>query len=215
MNTNTTINTTGYQLDVELTFTEDLLGTASANPELHADFIASKAPDAASREEEIAAVGVEEVERKEMTVFPRDPDGTPCVFDYQFKGFFKSAIGFLRGVPGTKASGIKAYKKMVDGLIFPQPRMIALELPEGKALGNCQRPLRAQTAQGERVALANSESAPAGTKMHFSILCMTKAAHDAVVEALAYGKLHGLGQWRNSGAGRFDHTILSDTEVAI
>ena len=33
-------------LKVKLTFTEELLGTASANPDLHAEFIASKAPDA-------------------------------------------------------------------------------------------------------------------------------------------------------------------------
>ena len=37
-----------YKLKVKLTFTEELLGTASANPELHSDFIASKAPDAPS-----------------------------------------------------------------------------------------------------------------------------------------------------------------------
>ena len=33
-------------MKVRITFTEELLGTASANPELHRDFIASKGPDA-------------------------------------------------------------------------------------------------------------------------------------------------------------------------
>ncbi len=32
---------------VKLTFTDDLLGTSSGNPELHREFIASKAPERA------------------------------------------------------------------------------------------------------------------------------------------------------------------------
>ena len=59
------------KIKVKVTFTESVLGTASANPELHAEFIASKAPDAKTREEEVADLGVDEVERKDMTVFPR------------------------------------------------------------------------------------------------------------------------------------------------
>ena len=45
------------EMKVELTFTEKILGTASGNPELHSEFIASKAPDAPSRAEEVAALG--------------------------------------------------------------------------------------------------------------------------------------------------------------
>lgn len=59
------------ELKVRLTFTEDVLGTANADKNVHSEFIASKAPDAPSREEEVQALGAEEVERKEMTVFPR------------------------------------------------------------------------------------------------------------------------------------------------
>lgn len=39
-----------------LTFTEELLGTASNNPEIHSEFVASKGPDAMTREEEVAAI---------------------------------------------------------------------------------------------------------------------------------------------------------------
>ena len=49
------------KLKVKVTFTEEILGTASNDKEVHKEFIASKAPDAPSREEEVAAVGVEEV----------------------------------------------------------------------------------------------------------------------------------------------------------
>ena len=43
-------------ITIKCTFTEPILGTQSGNPDVHAEFIASKAPDAPSREEEIAAI---------------------------------------------------------------------------------------------------------------------------------------------------------------
>lgn len=185
-------------------FTEQVLGTASADPDVHSRFIASNAPDAPSREEEIEALGVEEVERKEMTVFPRDEEGDPIVWDYQIKGFFKDSCGVLRKVTDSKCSKIKAYKKEIDGLIFPKPRKIKIHLPEGGEIGNCQRPLRARTAQGERIALANSEAIPAGSWCDVEILILKDDLEGMVRECLDYGELKGLGQWRNSGAGRFE-----------
>lgn len=49
------------KIKVKLTFTEEILGTANATTTIHDEYIASKAPDAKSREEEIAALGVAEV----------------------------------------------------------------------------------------------------------------------------------------------------------
>ena len=197
-------------LKVKVTMFEEILGTASANPEIHEEFIASKAPDAPSREEEVAAVGAEEVFEKGMTVFPRDKDGKPIAWDYQWKGFFKDACAALRKVPGTQCGKIKAYKKEIDGLIFPMPRMIPIEF-DGE-MGICQRPLRGQTAQGERIALASSESIPAGATMTFDILMLTPEHEKAVREMLNYGHLRGFGQWRNSGKGRFHYEVLEERE---
>jgi hypothetical protein len=95
---------------------------------------------------------------------------------------------------------LKAYKKVIDGTIFVQPRMIFLN---GKLGPNCQRPLRAQTAQGERIALANSETVPAGTTFTANIMLLDEGSEKIVREWLDYGQLRGLGQWRNSGKGRF------------
>ena len=152
------------KVHVKLTFTDDLLGTSSGNPELHREFIASKAPDAAKMEEEVASLGVEAVEEKSMTVFPKMADGTPYLWDYQIRGFFKEICGAMRGIPGTKSSKVKAYKKKVDNTIFVEPREIPLDL-HGMKIADCQRPLRASTMQGERIALANSEVCPAGHDM--------------------------------------------------
>lgn len=186
---------------VRLTLTEEVLGTASNNPEIHSEYIASKAPDAKSREEEIEAIGVDAEVEKSMTVFPRDADGNPIMWDYQIKGFFKDACGMLRKVPKTKSSGIKAYKKQIDGLIFVQERQIPF-IYDGK-IGHCQRPLRAQTAQGERISLANSETIAAGAQLEFTVECMIDSDMDAVREWFDYGRLRGLGCWRNASKGRF------------
>ena len=200
-------------LKVKITTTEQILGTASANPDIHEEFIASKAPDAPSREEEVAAVGAEEVFEKGMTVFPRGENGKPIAWDYQWKGFFKDACGMLRKVEKSECSKIKAYKKEIDGLIFVSPRQIPIEF-DGE-IGICQRPLRAQTAQGERVALASSESIPAGATMTFDIKLLAdtddKNVHEkAVIEMLEYGVLRGFGQWRNAGMGRFLYDIYDE-----
>ena len=195
------------EMKVRITTTEEMLGSANANPEIHREFIASNAPDAESLEEEVASVGVEEVFEKGMTVFPRK-DGKAIAWDYQWKGFFKDACGALRKVTGSECSKIKAYKKEIDGLIFVEPRAIPIHF-EGE-IGICQRPLRGQTAQGERIALASSESIPAGAVMEFSVKMLCDSHEKMVREMLDYGALRGFGQWRNSGKGRFVWEEISE-----
>lgn len=203
-------------LKVKITFLESVLGTWPSNQNVARDFIASKSPDAATIEDEVAALGADAVADKGMTVFPRNENGEPVLYDYQIKGFFKDSCGMLARVGGKTETGkkravnesgkISAYKKVIDGLIFPQPRMIPIKV-NGK-IGDCQRPLRAQTAQGERVSLANSEEIPAGSTCEFEILLMDESLENAVLEWLDYGVLRGIGQWRNSGKGRFTFDII-------
>ena len=190
------------KLKFRITFTDDLLGTCSGNAEIHREFIASKAPDAQKIEDEVAALGVEGVEEKTMTIFPKLQDGTPFLWDYQIRGFFKEICGAMRGIEGTKSSKGKAYKKKVDNTVCVEPREIPLDL-HGMQIDNCQRPLRAQTMQGERIALANSEVCPEGTSCEFTVVCMIDSDVDLVREWLEYGSYKGIGQWRNSGKGRF------------
>ena len=189
------------EMKVRVTLLEEMLGTASNNPDIHSEYIASKAPDAKSKEEEIEAIGVDAEIEKSMTVFPRNKAGQPIMWDYQAKGFFKDACGMLRNVKGSESSKMKAYKKKIDGLIFVKEREIPIQM--SGEIGNCQRPLRAQTMQGERVTLANSETIPAGSTLEFTVCCLVDGDVDVVKEWLDYGKWRGLGQWRNSGKGKF------------
>lgn len=192
------------EMKVRITFTEPVLGTQPSDPELHKHFVASKAPDHKTMAEEVAAMGADEVEERGMTVFPKMEDGTPFIWDYQLKGFFKDACGMLRRVPDTKSAKLRAYKKEIDGLIFVEPRRIPLWMPVDLDLTatDCQRPLRASTPQGDRVALAHSEEAPAGTYIEATITCLLDSDMKLVREWLDYGRLRGIGQWRNSGRGR-------------
>lgn len=190
-------------LEAKLTFTEEVLGTSPNDEDIYRNFIGSKAPDAQTVEEEVAAMGADAVVEKGMTVFARDENGTPCLYDYHVKGHFKDACSMLKKATGSLSKDIKAHKKMIDGLIFVNPRLIPLEIPEGKAMGVCQRPLRAQTAQGERVALAMSESVPAGTTCTIEITCLADDDVKYVREWLDYGHFRGIGQWRNAGKGSY------------
>ena len=108
---------------------------------------------------------------------------------------------------GTQSSKIKAYKKEIDGLIFITDRENPIEF-EGE-VQTVQRPLRASTPQGERIALASSEAVPAGATLVFEVALLNPDAHkDLVIEWLDYGRLRGMGQWRNSGAGRFNYELI-------
>lgn len=196
-------------LKVKLTFTDELLGSASNDPLLHERFIASKAEDEEKAAEEVEAIDVDEEINITKTVFPRTENGAPCIYDYQIKGYFKDACGSLRTVPKTLSNKAKAYKKYIDGRIFVEPRKIEIHFAEngkytdGSYIGSCQRPLRAATPQGERVSIANSECIKEGAWVEFSVLLLADEDENWVKELLEYGSLRGLGRWRNSGKGRF------------
>lgn len=190
---------------VRIEFTEPLLGTLAGNKELAEDYIASKHPDEPQEDEIEAIANIDEELANGSTVFNSDDDGR-FLWDYQIKGFFKDACSMLRRVPGTRSKKMVAYKKIIDGLIFPGPRKIYINLSGETTF--TERPLRAQTAQGERIALARSETAAIGSSIEFDITCLDKKLEKNVIEWLDYGAIRGLGQWRNSGMGRFKYEVL-------
>ena len=183
-------------MKVELEFTEPLLGTLPGDPKLAEDYVTSKHPDGVQEDEQASLP--EEI-KKFSSYFARDGKGKPILWDYQIKGFFKDACSMMRRV--TQVDELKAHKKIIDGLIFVTPRQIPLKL-SGK-LTFTERPLRISTPKGDRTALARSETAPAGTKIQIEILLLKPDLKKFVINWLDYGILRGLGQWRNSGMGRF------------
>ena len=192
-------------MKVCITLTEDMLGTASNNPDVHREFIASKAKDATGIEEEVAALGVDATEQKQMTVFPKE-NGKPFMWDYQLKGFIKESVGILIELSDKEIKVGKTrltkftHKRIVDNFIFVSPRKIPIEGEMGE---HCVRPLRADTMKGERVSLATSETIKAGATIEAEITCLAPSLGLLVEQCLNYGANKGLGQWRNSGKGRF------------
>lgn len=209
------------------TFLEGVLGTSTADEEIYRNYLAGKAPNLDIVDEEAATIAasesVDEQFGRAMTIFPKLDDGTPFQYDYQVKGYFKDTCGALNRLTGkdpetgkkgkavNESSKMKAFKKEIDGNIFVFPRRIPI-LFDGE-IGVCQRPLRASTPQGERVALAASEEIPAGATMEFWVLCMNETHVKAVMEWMDYGILRGTGQWRNSGKGRFTYELMETRDV--
>jgi hypothetical protein len=194
-------------MKIRLTLIEELLGTKAANPDVFTDFIASKHPSGTPQRDELD--NADHREEAGTTVFHRDPSGRAGIYDYQIKGFLKDACGALNRFDKEFRNGLEklaAYKTKIDGAIFVNPRFIPIVMTE--TLGVCERPLRADTAQGPRVSVCRSETAPAGSTLEFEVLVLSKELEPYLHEFFKYGKLRGLGQWRNSGKGRFTYQIL-------
>lgn len=204
-------------MKVRITFNEPILGTRPADPELHTRFVASKAPDARTMAEEVADLGAQEVDERTKTIFMKMEDGTPFMYEYMLKGFMKEAARTLKKVPGTRTNKATAYLKTIDNFVKvvgpykDRPRVLPMYMPIDLDLAatDNQRPLRASTPQGERVALAHSEEAPAGTYIECTIVCLRRDDLKLVREWLDYGDWKGMGQWRNAGYGRFTWEELS------
>jgi hypothetical protein len=186
-----------------------MLGTASSNPEIHREFIASKSKDAERMKEEMESLPAEDLIEKSMTVFPRLEDGAPFLWGYQIKGFLKETFGIMLewDMPkmriGEALLSKYTHKKVVDNAISVTPRKIRLNIPEGSEITHCTRPLRATTMKGDRVALATSEEVPAGTWFECDIVSRHEKLEEVVKKALDNGTIKGIGQWRGGDKGTF------------
>lgn len=206
-------------MKVRITLLEEALGSSPSNEDLLGTYIASKAPTEELEAQEIETIKAQNAEER-LTVFPKLPDGTPFIYDYQIKGMLKDSCKMLAkagkaGYPGGKAcAAIKAYKQAIDGLIFVEPRCIPYNL-HGLKMDYCERILRANTPMGERTSIAKGESVPEGSTIEFSVVCLDPALEKMVKECLDYGTMRGIGQWRNSGKGRFVWDLLDASGAVI
>lgn len=201
------------RMKVRLTLTAPMLGTLPANEQIYRDFIASKAPEEEriNVEDEVAALGVDAVAEKGMTIFPKFGNGSPFMYGYMLKGQFKAACSALRKVSESRSSKVKAYKKVVDQMVFVYPAQVPIIL--SGPITSLERSLRVSAPYGEYTCLAISEQIPAGSTMELTILILSASDEQVVREWLNYGSVHGLGQWRNAGYGTFAWELLERTEI--
>ena len=203
---------------INITFTEDVLGSLNNNPKIFGEFQETKAPTAEKAAEEratvLGAMTPEELEKatedkieKQTTVFPRNKDGklvglpseTCFCFDYQWRGFFKEALQLGTEVGETAMGKLSKWtiRKAVDSLVFVVERRIPFYL-DGKPItevNQLERPLRAMTARGERICLARSEIIPAGATLTFTLQWLTnnsqKSTQNITEEALLWALDYG------------------------
>lgn len=189
---------------LKIAFTEMLLGTVPLDSTIYREIVTEAADLTEEAEaEELATLPAETV--KGLTGFHRLPDGTPCLYDYIVKGFFKDSCSALRRVKGTQSAKLAAHKKVIDTLVFATPRQIPLQLSGD--VGIMERPLRAQTPLGERVSIARSETIPAGAVIEFELHVLGVVTPELLTEWLTYGAYRGMGQWRNAGYGTFEYEM--------
>jgi hypothetical protein len=203
-----------------ITLTEEMLGTKALPADVFEEYIGEGCPDSTLIKKEVENAKNTEAEvraasdgQPPVTVFHRNAAGDLIIYDYQVKGFLKEAGDILRQCekdepdPDTgkkKRRKWASAKKKIDNFVFVSPREIVLGVPKGlQAI--CERPLRAMTMQGERVSIARSETIPARTQFAVEITLLPggPVTEEMICHALDYGRFKGLGQWRNSGKGRF------------
>lgn len=201
-------NENNVTMGVRMTLIEEMLGGRPGDDNLLENFILSKIPEEKKkeREEELEDRSKEEMIQDRVTGFERK-DGCPFIYDYHIKGFLKEAWKVCKGISGSECSKKKAYKQIIDNMVFIKERRIFFHNQDGslvteKQLTICERPLRAETMQGPRVSIANSEAIPAGSYIEFTIEVFDKTLVECLKECFSYSQYKALGQWRNSGKGR-------------
>lgn len=191
------------KIKVRITFTEAVLGTWPSNQNIAREFIASKSPDANTIEDEVAALGADAVADKGMTVFPRNENGEPILYDYQIKGFFKDSCGMLSRIGGktetskkkavNESGKLTAYKKVIDGLIFVSPRMIPIHV--NGEITECQRHSAPRRRRASASVLPTASrfllAAPASLKSFFWTILMRRSCVSGWTTALCVASASG------------------------
>lgn len=190
-----------YKLTI--TLLDKMLGTVPYDKEVFATHVQKKARDEGVPEDQLEqeVSSVESIEEKGWTGFFKDENGL-FISSHMIKGFLKNAAFVLK-----EQTKVKNAKSKVNNFVFISPKNIYVGKHEPD--GEIERPLRAETMQGPRVALARSDYLKEGTSFYcfIDILDNKEITEKYIRELLKYGEFMGLGQWRNSGKGQFSYTL--------
>jgi hypothetical protein len=211
-------------LKVKLEFLSPILGT-KPDPEIFKGYLAKIAVEEHAIPKKVIDAEVDELptdeeigaEERGITRFPRDGEGRVFIYDYVVKGFLKNAANVLR-----EQTGISGYKAKVTNFVFLGPRRIFLSNRSGEPIlkpdekdGRPDYKLRTKMVeiprQGKQSVLGVSEKISNAT-MEIIVRIIEnkggkegggKVAKKEVEDLFNYGRIQGLGQWRNGGYGTF------------
>lgn len=207
----------------KLTGTSPILGSIAMDKKVFTEYLAMRGKSPEEREKALNDVdnvpeGGEAAENK-ATGFYRDEDGNFILKEYQVKGFLKEAARCLKDQLGLVAPVSK-----IDNYVFIRETNLTIHTKSGETVTSADaildRPLRAMTAQGPRVALAYSEMVN-DWSIEFTLRVLQNEGSkksvamtmDVIEELLDYGCLKGLLQWRNGGYGKFTYEKIGDCVV--
>jgi hypothetical protein len=189
-----------------------MLGSQPADPDIRKRFLMEKAREMGVVVDDSENLDLpENIEQKGLTVFLRDKgeDGALYLQGYVVLGMVKEAMTALKS-----QLGVAQPRSKIDNLLFVVERKIHI-LRKGNTIlkpdSINERPLRAETMQGPRTALAASEQIDEPWTLEFTLNLIKgekTARSDAlgwehVEAALDYGQYKGIGQWRNAAYGAF------------
>ena len=196
------------------------------------------------------AIAKEQVEKSRTIFMKHPVNGRLHLLDYQIGGFLKEKVEHLielNAIPDTINTW--NLKKAVNAFCWVKPRFIWLIKPAVNILeflktdkndmmfeptfpnapeeifyqeadGDKIRPLQAETQQGKRVALANSQELNAGVQMVLTFIQfyneksrLARMNRGHLIKILNRGAHIGLLQWRSGGYGRFRYKILEQHDL--
>lgn len=175
---------------------------------------------AARAAEELSSI--QTIEDRGWTGFFEDAEG-PFLLDYMVKGFLCEAARRLKTGDAGGGEDVKQLQDKFKGYVFLDRRKVRLPAPDSvKEWGEdeerplitydpetkkfrCERPLRAQTAQGPRITVVRSDVILAGARIEFGLTVLRGGGitRGILEDVLSYGEFQGMGQWRTGGWGRF------------
>lgn len=204
----------------ELRGISPILGSIALDPEVYNEYFLSKTKTSEELQRAIEDMKdvrpQEDVAEVKATGFYRDENGNFILKEYQVKGFLKEAARCLKDQLGLVAPVSK-----IDNFVFIRETNLVIHTSTGGTVTQAdeilERPLRALTAQGPRVALAYSEMVK-DWSIEFTLRVLQNegskksiAMDMGVIEELfEYGSMKGLLQWRNGGYGKFAYKRISD-----
>jgi hypothetical protein len=179
-----------------LTFTQPILGSTPKQKDLYSQFIASKCPSQEGAEDELDMIPTNG-EGMKCTGFHSDDDGV-YLLNYQIKGNLKANGNIIKD--GLK---LKNLKSKINNYVHVFPRHVWLK---EKVDGILERPLRADTPQGPRVALTASEYVSEGVIVTIELVLVPNKdiTWEVIEQILDHGQYNGISQWRNAYYGTYE-----------
>ena len=232
------IKHTYYYVKVRMYFTNSILGLTPNNPKMLDEFMAIKAQKATKRltnqekieetrmeffqnlESEMSSLAVDEdmidMIDKGTMIFPKDDQGNPCFFGYQWKGYLKEKIqgGLNRdqgitGPNGDEIGKLKDIRNRLQGIsqdVTIVDELNPIFMKEGDVITINQHPIHfdSRVNYGTKdTAIVSCEEIPRGAYTEVIFRVERKGWFPVIKYCLEAGAVTGTGSRRGDGFGTF------------